>query len=208
MLTGEAMIASPMLTLVTGHKGVDLHAATARRVMQDRLRGGDRLADLRRCAFHVFGGALAVPGRAAPTLDELLATGRYFNPNKHHYGCFAATTPFAWDQGDGQPLPAGWPGPARAGDRGAVGASLWDDLLGGPAPAGCTAVDVAAWARGQQPPVVSGTIWRLVLRGDAATAADAGAALAVARGGRDGLLVNPHMECWLVAAGGTGGAGA
>jgi hypothetical protein len=193
-----------MLTLVTGHKGVDLHAATARRVMQDRLQGGDRLADLRRCAFHVFGGALARPGLAVPAVEDVLATGRYFNPNKHHYGCFASPVDFTWEQGDGQPLPAGWPGGATASDRGAAAASLWDDLLGGAAPAGCTSVDVAAWARGQAGAVVSGTVWRLVVRGEAASAAATGAALAVARGGRDGLLVNPHMECWLVSAGGTG----
>jgi hypothetical protein len=193
-----------MQTLVTGHKGVDLHAATARRVMQDRLRGGERLADLRRCACQVFGGALPSAGTPAPGLADLLATGRYFNPNKHHFGCFASTARFAWEQGDGQPPPAGWPGEATARDRGAVTASLWDDLLGGPAPPGCTAVDVVAWPRGQAGGIVSGTIWRLVVRGDAASAAGAGAALAVARGGRDGLLVNPHMECWLVAAGGAG----
>ncbi len=194
----------PMLTLVTGHKGVDLHAATARRVMQDRLAGGDRLADLRRCAFHVVGGAIVRPGAAVPALADLLATGRYFNPNKHHYGCFVSASGFNWEQGDGGPLPAGWPGEATASDRGAIAVSLWDDLLGGPAPSGCTSVDVAAWARGQDAAVVSGTIWRLVLRGDATTAAAAATALAVARGGVDGLLVNPHMECWLVAAGGVG----
>jgi len=193
-----------MLTLVTGHKGVDLHAATARRVMQDRLQGGDRLADLRRCAFHVLGGAAAGPGGPAPDLAGLLATGRYYNPNKHRYGCFAATSSFTWEQGDGGALPPGWPGEPQASGHGMVGVTLWDDLLGGPAPADCTVVDVAAWPRGQAPGVVSGTIWRLVVRGDAASAAGVGAALAVARGGRDGLLVNPHMECWLVAAGGTG----
>ncbi len=198
------MPAGTMLTLVTGHKGVDLHAATARRVMQERLQGGDRLADLRRCAFHVFGGALARPGQPVPTIGDLLGTGRYFNPNKHHYGCFASPADFTWEQGDGQPLPAGWPGGATASDSGAVVSSLWDDLLGGAAPAGCTAVDVAAWARGQSGAVVTGTIWRLVVRGDAASAATTGTALAVARGGQDGLLVNPHMECWLVSAGGAG----
>lgn len=198
------MSAGTMLTLVTGHKGVDLHAATARRVMQDRLQGGDRLADLRRCAFHVFGGALARPGLAVPTAEDLLGTGRYFNPNKHHYGCFISPSDFTWEQGDGQPLPVGWPGGATASDRGPVVSSLWDDLLGGAAPAGCTAVDVAAWARGQVGAVISGTIWRLVVRGEAASAVATGTALAVARGGPDGLLVNPHMECWLASAGGAG----
>ncbi len=195
------MSRGPMLTLVTGHKGVDLHAATARRVMQDRLAGGDRLADLRRCAFHVFGGAVGGPGAVAPGIDEILATGRYFNPNKHHYGCFASAASFAWEQGEGQALPKDWPGQAQSSDRGVVTATLWDDLLGGAAPAGCTAIDVAAWERGQTSAVVSGSLWRLVLRGEAATAPAVAATLAVARGGHDGLLVNPHMECWLVAAG-------
>ncbi len=182
--------------LVTAHKGVDLHAATARRVMCDRLQGGERLAELRRCEFHAF--AQGAPG--APRLDELLATGRYYNPNKHRYGHFTLAVPFAWDAGEGGNFPAGWPGgaddPGRADARAGLAA-----LLGGPAPAGYAAVDVAAWARGQQGPVVSGTLWRLVVRGEGEAALATGRLLAVARGGREGLLVNPHMECWLLAAG-------
>ncbi len=189
-------------TLLTSHKGVDLHAATARRVMCDRLAGGDRLADLRRCEFHVFGGGVAGGADGVPTLAMLLGTGRYYNPNKHRFGHFASESAFAWDEGAGGPLPAGWPGLAT-GDNNAAPAGLFDDLLGGPAPAGHTAYDVAAWARGQTGEqsggVVSGTLWRLVLRGEGEAASTVGEALAVARSGHEGLLVNPHMECWLVA---------
>lgn len=179
--------------LVTAHKGVDLHAATARRVMRERLSGGERLADLRRCEFHAFGNPADAPG---PGLAGLLATGRYFNPNKHRYGHFALSPAFAWAEGAGEGFPPGWP--AGGGEPG--GATL-GDLLGGPAPAGHAAVDVAAWARGQAGPVVSGTLWRLVVRGDGEAALATARLLAVARGGREGLLVNPHMECWLLAAG-------
>ena len=49
--------------------------------------------------------------------------------------------------------------------------------------------------------MVSGTLWRLVVRGEGEAALATGRLLAVARGGREGLLVNPHMECWLLAAG-------
>lgn len=194
-------------TLLISHKGVDLHAATACRVMRDRLAGGDRLADLRRCEFHVFGGGIAGEGGAAPTLASLLGTGRYYNPNKHRFGHFVLDSAFAWAEGAGGPLPAGWPG--RVADEGsAVPAGLFDDLLGGPAPAGHTAYDVAAWARGQAGDqtggVVSGTLWRLVVRGEAEAARTVGEALAVARSGHEGLLVNPHMECWLVACAATG----
>lgn len=182
--------------LVTAHKGVDLHAATARRVMRDRLQGGERLADLRRCEFHAFGQGF--PG--APRLDDLLATGRYFNPNKHRYGHFTLPGPFPREAGEGGDFPAGWPGGADEAGRAAARAGL-AALLGGPAPAGHAAVDVAAWARGQQGPVVSGTLWRLVVRGEGDSALGTGRLLAVARGGREGLLVNPHMECWLLAAG-------
>lgn len=194
MLNGSAASAGYAQVLVTAHKGVDLHAATARRVMRERLAGGERLADLRRCEFHAFGSAAHGGG---PGLAELLATGRYFNPNKHRYGHFTLVAPFPWDAGAGEGFPAGW---TAGGDGAAPGAGL-GDLLGGPAPAGHTAVDVAAWARGQEGPVVSGTLWRLVVRGDGAAALDAARLLAVARGGREGLLVNPHMECWLLAAG-------
>lgn len=193
-------------TLLTCHKGVDLHAATARRVMRDRLHGGDRLTDLRRCEFHVFGGALAGGGATAgagaptPTLAGLLATGRYYNPNKHRYGYFAGPGVFPWVDGTGGPLPAGWPGQALATDAGEAGPDLLEVLLGGAAPAGHLAVDVAAWARGQTGALVSGTLWRLIVRGGDAAARAAGVGLVVARGGRDGLLVNPHMDCWLVGS--------
>ncbi|MBK7046499.1 MAG: hypothetical protein IPH48_08320 [bacterium] len=185
-------------TLLISHKGVDLHAATARRVMCDRLAGGDRLANLRRCEFHVFGGGIVGEDGAVPTLAMLLGTGRYYNPNKHRFGHFELESAFAWNEGAGGPLPAGWPGRA-VGDNSAAPAGLFDDLLGGPAPAGHTAYDVAAWARGQTGGVVSGTLWRLVVRGQVETARTVGEALAVARSGHEGLLVNPHMECWLVA---------
>jgi hypothetical protein len=189
-------------TLLTSHKGVDLHAATARRVMCDCLAGGDRLADLRRCEFHVFGGGVSGGADGVPTLAMLLGTGRYYNPNKHRFGHFASESAFAWDEGAGGPLPAGWPGLAT-GDNNAAPAGLFDDLLGGPAPAGHTVYDVAAWARGQTADqtggVVSGTLWRLVVRGQAESARAVGDALSVARSGHEGLLVNPHMECWLVA---------
>lgn len=189
-------------TLLTSHKGVDLHAATARRVMCDRLAGGDRLADLRRCEFHVFGGGVSVGAAGVPTLAMLLGTGRYYNPNKHRFGHFELESDFAWNEGAGGPLPAGWPGRA-VGVSGAAAAGLFDDLLGGPAPTGYTAYDVAAWARGQTADqtggVASGTLWRLVIRGEGDTARTVGDTLAVARSGHEGLLVNPHMECWLVA---------
>ncbi|MBK8166646.1 MAG: hypothetical protein IPK64_11945 [bacterium] len=183
--------------LVTAHKGVDLHAATARRVMRDRLLGGDRLADLRRCEFHAFGGPVRGGG---PRLADLLATGRFFNPNKHRHGHFELSAPFAWTTGTGEGFPVGWPGGAD-GAAAATARGALNELLGGPAPAGRTAVDVAAWARGQEGPIISGTLWRLVIAGTPESALESARLLAVARGGREGLLVNPHMECWLLAAG-------
>ncbi len=41
-------------TLLTSHKGVDLHAASALLVMKDRLEGGNRLVNLLRCEMHTF----------------------------------------------------------------------------------------------------------------------------------------------------------
>ena len=83
----------------------------------------------------------------------------------------------------------------------AATAALLDELLGGCAPPEHIAVDVAAWARGQEGGLVSGTLWRLVVRGGGDDALATGTALAVARSGHEGLLVNPHLEYWLVAAG-------
>ena len=66
-------------TLLTSHKGVDLHAATAVRVMQRRLEGGDALAALHRCELHTFWNE--GDGRR---VADLLEVGRFYNPNKHH----------------------------------------------------------------------------------------------------------------------------
>lgn len=70
-------------TLLTSHKGVDLHAASALLVMKHRLEGGDRLVNLLRCELHAYWDE-------ATTMERVLNTGRYFNPNKHHYGHFLA----------------------------------------------------------------------------------------------------------------------
>ena len=86
-------------TLLTSHKGVDLHAATAVRVMQRAPRGRRRAcARLHRCELHTFWGE--ADGRRI--LDRLLEIGRFFNPNKHHYGHF--------ETGRGRPP---WLGDAR-----------------------------------------------------------------------------------------------
>lgn len=184
-------------TLLTGHKGVDLHAASALRVMQDRLEGGERLANLLRCELHTFWGP-AGGGDLARLLDQ----GRFFNPNKHHYGAFTCPAPGApwFDVVDcrGRALPAGWPGEPVGTDLGGVpeAGGLYHRLLGGLPAAGNTAVDVVSFELGQLGPVLSGVLWRLVITGDAATAREVGLSLAVARGRKQGLLVNPHMEAW------------
>ncbi len=187
-------------TLLTSHKGVDLHAASALLVMKDRLEGGERLAQLFRCELHTFWGA--------PTgwdADRLLATGRYYNPNKHHFGVFAgpAAGP-GWmaDATAGRRLSAAWPGPVLDTDLEALrddGAALYATLLGGQVPDGCTPFDVVSFSHGQTGPVLSGTLWRLVIRADGAEAEAVGETLAVARHRKQGLLVNPHMDNWLIA---------
>ncbi len=185
-------------TLLTSHKGVDLHAASALLVMKDRLEGGDRLVNLLRCELHTFWNR-----PDGVTIDRLLDTGRYFNPNKHHYGVFTAEPGdepwFACTGCRGRALPSGWPGslagtdlPDPGGDR-----ELFDRLLGGRPEAGHAAVDVVSFELGQKGPVLSGVLWRMVLAGDSESAAGTGLDLAVARGRKQGLLINPHMEAWL-----------
>ena len=74
---------SRQTTLLTSHKGVDLHAASALLVMKDRLEGGHRLVNLLRCELHTFWDDSMVGG-----MEKVLNTGRYYNPNKHHFGHF------------------------------------------------------------------------------------------------------------------------
>jgi hypothetical protein len=185
-------------TLLTSHKGVDLHAASALLVMKDRLEGGDHLVNLLRCELHTFWGQ-----PDGVTVAQLLDTGRYFNPNKHHYGVFAGESDQApwFDCNDcrGRSLPAGWPGPLLETDLSPAGegAGLYNRLLGGPVPAGHAACDVISFELGQSGPVLSGVLWRLVLSGNPDTAREVGLNLAVARGRKQGLLINPHMEAWL-----------
>lgn len=179
-------------TLLTSHKGIDLHAATALRVMRDRLQDGEKLAGLFRCECHTFWDEAFGGGS-----DRLLQVGRYYNPNKHRYGVFVqegAQRP--WFAGCGSSLAGSWPGVVRQGDP-AAAADLYDHLLGGAAAAGHCCLDVVAFPRGERGPVLSGVLWRLVVAGEGAEAARAGLNLALARGRKQGLLINPHMEQWL-----------
>lgn len=185
-------------TLLMAHKGVDLHAATAVRVMQRRLVGGEALQALYRCELHTF----TVPaGRQLAA--ELLERGRYFNPNKHHFGHFELSPP-AGDWHDpaalrGGDLPAAWPGRPVASDLRPLPVDLAVRLLGGAAPAGSIAVDVVSLPLGEQGPVLSGVVWRLVLADDGRDPRLLAERLAVTRSGGQGLLLNPHQQGWLIA---------
>ena len=188
-------------TLLTSHKGVDLHAASALLVMKDRLEGGDRLVNLFRSELHTFWGD-TVPGGMA----KLLNTGRYFNPNKHHYGHFTQEdSPTEWfhcDDCRGRFVGTDWAGQLQGTDIDGDNhdtTTLYNTLLGGPPAQGLVAVDVVSFPLGQEGPVLSGVLWRLLISGDADSAVDTGQNLAVARGRKQGLLINPHMEAWLMA---------
>ena len=185
-------------TLLTSHKGVDLHAATAVRVMQRRLEGGDALAALHRCELHTFWGE--GDGRGVP---ELLEVGRFYNPNKHHYGHFTAEAGDAtWLNGAavaGAELVPAWPGDAVATDLPEAETPLVDRLLGGPVPAEHVAVDIAAFPLGEPGPILTGVLWRLVLADDGRAPERLADRLAITRSGEQGLLVNPHLHGWLVA---------
>jgi hypothetical protein len=208
------------VTLLISHKGVDLHAATARRVLRDLPGGGERLLALARAEFHTFWPGTEVaddvtgPGAERLTVDRLLGTGRYFNPNKHHYAHFrlaGSGGPWA-GRGEGcrgAALPDGWPGTPVASDCGVADPGLLERLLGArspPAGAGC--VDVCAFPLDAPGPLLSGVLWRLMIGSGAADVLAVAEALAVTRGARHGLLVNPHLEGWLIgtlAAIGRGG---
>ncbi|MBU8870830.1 MAG: hypothetical protein KOO60_08235 [Gemmatimonadales bacterium] len=189
---------SQQTTLLTSHKGVDLHAATALRVMQERLDGGGFLKGLFRCEMHTFS-----VGEHGLTMERLLAAGRYYNPNKHHFGHFAGTiAPELFTSPEiveDRALPPEWPGLIQDTDLEVPHQELYDTLLGGMAPPDCCAVDLASFPLGQEGPLVSGVLWRLVLQTDPSKAAELGERLAVACGRKQGLLINPHMEAWLTA---------
>ncbi len=185
-------------TLLTSHKGVDLHAATAVRVMQRRLEGGDALAALYRCEMHTFWGD--GDGR---NVTDLLEVGRFFNPNKHHYGHFETDAGgpswLAEAAVAGASLVSAWPGRSVASDLDALDDDLAERLLGGPVPADHVAVDIAAFPLGEPGPILTGVLWRLVLADDGRAPERLADRLAVTRSGDQGLLVNPHLHGWLVA---------
>lgn len=183
-------------TLLTSHKGVDLHAATAVRVMQRRLAGGEDLQALYRCELHTF----TVPDGQV-LAAELLDRGRYYNPNKHHYGLFELDPPagdwFAPGNLRGGDLPAAWPGRPVASDLQPLPADLAEILLGGPVPADCVAVDVVSLPLGDPGPALSGVVWRLILTDHGRDPRRLAERLAVTRSGEQGLLINPHQQGWL-----------
>jgi len=185
-----------LTTLLVSHKGVDLHAATAVRVMQKRLDSGDALQALHRAEVHVFWGE--GNGRS---VSDLLGIGRYFNPNKHHYGHFeVAEAGDRWTDQEllgGRPLEAAWPGQTLGSDLGDDSALLADTLLGGPLPADHVAVDMLAFPLGEDDPLRSGVLWRLVLADDGRDPVRLAERLAVARSSDQGLLINPHLHGWL-----------
>ncbi len=192
-------------TLLTCHKGVDLHAETAVRVMRDRLEGGDRLVSLCRAEAHTFWRESEEP--ATESVSRLLGIGRFFNPNKHHYAHFELPgAAGSWsdhpEECRGASLPAGWPGNSIDTDLPGSEDDLFDRLLGGPPAPDQVAVDVLAFPLGEVATPLSGVLWRLVLAdaGSGAPNAETVAReLIESRGARKGLLVNPHMQGWLVA---------
>ena len=188
------------LSLMTCHKGVDLHAETAARVMRRRLEGGEALIGLHRAEVHTFWHAEGDP--APESVDRLLGVGRYFNPNKHHHAHFrrrCESVGWSTDASRGGDLPAGWPGDLVGTDLPGESVEAYDRLLGGVPADGAAAVDVCAFPLGEDAVVSSGIVWRLVFAPGTPGPAELAARLAEARGARDGLLVNPHMQGWLIA---------
>lgn len=192
-------------TLMTCHKGVDLHAATAERVMRRRLEGGEHLVGLARAEIHTFWQTDGAP--APESVERLLTVGRFFNPNKHHFAHFVlrgAGEPWTAIPARGDPLPEGWPGEVAATDLPAGDDEVLDRLLGGAIPAGATAggaavFDVCAFPLGETSAVLSGVLWRLALAPGTAEPAAVAGRLVEARSAREGLLVNPHMQGWLAS---------
>jgi hypothetical protein len=185
-------------TLLTCHKGVDLHADTAERVIRNNLPGGERLLVLHRAELHTFWHE---DGAEAPdSVERMLTVGRFFNPNKHRYlHCELKSENTPWFEAESQRgfvLPENWPGSVLDTDLEAGNGTL-DKLFGTPQG---IAVDVCAFPLGESGPVISGVLWRLLI--DADNEADAvriATGLIETRDAGSGLLVNPHMEGWLTS---------
>ncbi len=189
---------SKQTVLLTSHKGVDLHAATASRVMTDRLEGGDKLVALHRCECFTWW-----EDEANIAMADVLEVGRYFNPNKHSYGHFELEDgQQAWHrlaECAGRQLPSAWPGTMVGSDLTIAGDELFDHLLGGPVPENKIAVDIFTFPLGEERSLLSGVLWRLILTPDGSEPTEQTDHLVRARGIREGLLVNPHMQGWLIA---------
>jgi len=187
------------VTLMTCHKGVDLQAETAARVMRGVLPGGESLASLHRAEFHTFWQARGES--ASESVERLLGVGRFFNPNKHHFAHFSregADTP--WFAGDarGGSLPADWPGEPVAVDLPGSRDEAYDRLLGGTPGPDVPVVDVCSFPLGETGPLLSGVVWRMSFEPGTPDPRALGARLAEVRGVDEGLLVNPHMQGWLI----------
>jgi len=184
--------------LLTSHKGVDLHAATASRVMTERLGGGDQLVALFRCEYHTWWEQ-----ETDLAMTDVLEVGRYFNPNKHSYGHFEmADSRQVWHRlaiCAGQQLAPAWPGDVIDSDLAIAPGKLFDHLLGGNVADNCVAVDICTFPLGEERSLLSGVLWRLVLQKNGSDPIQLADRLVCARGIREGLLVNPHMQGWLMA---------
>ena len=193
---------SAQITLITVHKGVDLHAATALRVMQNRLADGERLLALTRAEYYTFWDA----DRHDLSVAKLLTMGRFYNPNKHHYGHFFLAdggAPWFQSSSRGELLPSRWPGVPQGSDREVdpevAVSDLYDLLLGRPRVPKCNAVDVCTYPLGEEGPLLAGVLWRLFMDSATVDPITVASRLTVTRGGREGLLVNPHMQGWRLA---------
>ncbi|MBU0741701.1 hypothetical protein KKG45_11245 [bacterium] len=188
------------VTLMTCHKGVDLHAETAERVMRDVLPGGAALEMLHRAEFHTFWQARGEP--APESVERLLTVGRFFNPNKHHFAHFRRESDDeTWFTADvlGGALPGDWPGEPIATDLPGPLDGPYDRLLGGAPRRDAATVDVCTFPLGETGPLLSGVVWRMIFEPGTPDPEALAARLTEARGVGAGLLVNPHMQGWLVA---------
>jgi hypothetical protein len=197
-----------LTTLLVRHRGVDLHAATAWRVLRERVDGASGLLALARAeCYMIWSGE-----ETSASVESLLEHERVFNPNKHVHGrCRLESGGEPWYRHEsdcrGAKLPPGWPGEVHGTDLPEAGSPLLDRLLRIAPRAGTVTVDVCAFPLGEAGPVLRGILWRLQLVVESAGGSAANGVapvalaerLAVARRRSEGLLVNPHLECWLLA---------
>lgn len=199
------------LVFLVHHRSVDLVGMTAANALRDRMGLAETLLELRRDDVFVFEGASADDADA--WTKAFTSHTHWFNPNKHRYGLYAASSGAVGAARDRSAWPAPWidgmlasDRPDLAGRSGVEGLSSWlamdpseglvQSVLSWDLEDGFGGLPEGHWPAGTIA-VLRGQLWTARVRaGDAQAARELVEGFVVARSRDAGLLVHPHVEGW------------